>query len=428
MSDSKKIKDNPTCTEMLDNVKGFEALSKVVSFFDRLGIRNDKISEAFKKFPDLCQKTEELVNIPDRFNEYFSKSGWIAYESLNFELMKNAVLLADEGKIDEADNFLVEHYDEDTLKWGLTFMKAVEEYRPRYDLAEKAKEDYIAGRYHACVPVVLMIIDGIVSDIEHKGFFAKGIDLTAWDSIAAHSSGLQEINKIFNKSRKKTHTDTITVPYRHGILHGRDLGYANKVVAAKTWATLFALKDWALAIKHGKKEPEEKKPVPSLIETLKSYAEIQKQKAILNAWKPRNLYPDKDFPVNGRLDDFAENTPERNLVKFLDYWKSNNYGKMASLMKIYDNSPQSKRAGYVRFHFEGKELESYKLLEIRDEASAITEITVEVKLNFQDNILTKKFDIRLFHEGRGGEPALREDLDGKWLIIEVSLMPIFSMI
>ena len=62
-------------------------------------------------------------------------------------------------------------------------MKGVEDYRPRYDLAEKAKEDYLAGRYHACVPVVLTIIDGIVNDIEQKGFFAQGVDLTAWDSI-----------------------------------------------------------------------------------------------------------------------------------------------------------------------------------------------------------------------------------------------------
>ncbi|MCK4528407.1 hypothetical protein KAW18_13625, partial [candidate division WOR-3 bacterium] len=102
MSDNKKIKDTPTCAELLNNTKGVEALSKAVSFFEKIGIKNDKISEAFKKAPDLCQKTEELVNMPDRFNEHFSKSGWVAYESLNVELMKEAVCLADEGKFDEA--------------------------------------------------------------------------------------------------------------------------------------------------------------------------------------------------------------------------------------------------------------------------------------------------------------------------------------
>ncbi len=428
MSDFKKIKDNPTCAELLNNTKGFEALSKVVSFFEKIGIKNEKISEAFRKFPDLYQKTEELVNMPDRFNEHFSKSGWVAYESLNFELMKEAVYLADEGKFEEANNLLVEHYNEETLNWGLTFMKGVEEYRPRYDLAEKAKEDYLAGRYHACVPVVLTIIDGIVNDIEQKGFFAQGVDLTAWDSIAAHSSGLQELSKLFNSARKKTNTETITVPYRHGILHGRDLGYANKVVAAKTWATLFTIKDWAMALKQGKKVPKEKEPEPSLLEVLKPYAKTQEQKKKLEAWRPRDLKPDKDFTVYGRPEEFGTHTPERELAQFFQYWSTNNYGKMAGLMKTFGDYPLSKRAGEVRLNFQGKSLEGYKLLEIKDEAAAITEITVEVTLNHRDKILTENFSVRMIHEDSEGNPALREEPDGNWRIIEHSFMPIYRMI
>ena len=428
MSDNKKIKDNPTCAELLKNTKGFEALSKVASFFDKIGIKNEKISEAFKKFPDLSQKAEELVTMPDRFNEHFSKSGWVAYESLNFELMTEAVYLADEGKFDEANNLLVEHYNEETLKWGLTFMKGVEEYRPRYDLAEKAKEDYLAGRYHACVPVVLTIIDGIVNDIEQKGFFAQGVDLTAWDSIAAHSSGLQELSKLFNSARKKTNTETITIPYRHGILHGRDLGYANKVVAAKTWAALFTIRDWAMALKQGKKIQKKKEPEPSFLEVLKSYAKTQEQKKKLEAWRPRNLEPDKDFPAYGRPEEFESHTPERELAYFFQYWSTNNYGKMAGLMKTFGDYPLSKRAGEVRLNFQGKSLEGYKLLEIKDEAAAITEIIVEVTLHHRDKILTEKFSVRMIHEDSEGNPALREELDGNWRIIEHSFMPIYRMI
>ncbi|MFZ2070322.1 MAG: hypothetical protein WAV32_01700 [Halobacteriota archaeon] len=428
MSDNKKIKDNPTCAELLNNTKNFKALSKVVSFFEKIGIKNEKISEAVKKFPDLYQKIEELVNMPDRFNEHFSKSGWVAYESLNFEIMKEAVSLADEGKFDEANNLLVEHYNEETLKWGLTFMKGVEEYRPRYDLAEKAKEDYLAGRYHACVPVVLTIIDGIVNDIEQKGFFAKGVDLTAWDSIAAHSSGLQELSKLFNRSRKKTNTETITVPYRHGILHGRDLGYANKVVAAKTWATLFTIRDWAMAVKQGKKVPKEKEPGPSLLEVLKSYAKTQEQKKKLEAWRPRKLELDKDFPVYGMPEEFGTHTPERELSQFFQYWSANNYGKMANLMKTFVDSPLSKRASEVRRNFQGKSLEGYKFLEIKDKAATITEITVEATLTHRGKTLTEKFNVRMTHEDSEGNPKLRDEPDGTWRIIEHSFMPIYRMI
>ena len=428
MSDNKKIKDNPTCAELLKNTKGFEALSKVASFFEKIGIKNEKISEAFKKFPDLSQKAEELVNMPDRFNEHFSKSGWVAYESLNFELMKEAVYLAGEGKFDEANNLLVEHYNEETLKWGLTFMKGVEEYRPRYDLAEKAKEDYLAGRYHACVPVILTIIDGIVNDIEQKGFFAQGVDLIAWDSIAAHSSGLQELSKLFNRASNNTNTETITVPYRYGILHGRDLGYANKVVAAKTWAALFTIRDWAMALKQGKKVPKEEEQEPSFLEVLKSYAKTQEQKRKLEAWKPRDLKSDKDFPAYGIPKEFGSRTPERELAQFFQYWSTNNYGKMAGLIKTFGDYLLSKRAGEVRLNFQGKSLEGYKFLEIKDEAAAITEITVEVTLNHRDKILTEKFGVRMIHEDSEGNSALREEPDGNWRIIEHSFMPIYRMI
>lgn len=428
MSDKDKIKDNPTCAELIKNVQGMDALSKIVAFFEKLGIKNTKISEAFKQVPDLVSKTQKLVNMPDRFNEHFSKIGWVAYESLNFELMSKAVNLADEAKFEEANELIVEHYNEDTLKWGLTFMKAVEEYLPRYDLAQKAKEDYLAGRYHACVPVVLTIIDGVVNDIEQKGFFAQGVDLTAWDSIAAHSTGLQELSKLLNTSRKKTTTETITVPYRHGILHGRDLGFDNKIVAVKTWAALFAIRDWALAIKHGKKHPKEKESEPSLIEVLKSFAKTQEQKRKLEAWKPRVITPVKDFPEAGLPEDYENNSPEHTLSLFLDYWTKTNYGKMASLIKTFGDVPLSKRAGKIRENFKGKILTGFKFLKINDLAAAMTEISLVLNIQYEEKEIAKEISVKIINEDQDDNPVIRGELGGNWLIIEHSLIPIYSVI
>ena len=88
----------------------------------------------------------------------------------------------------------------------------------------------------------------MVSELHEKrrGFFAEEVDLQAWDSIAAYSKGLNVLVSIFQKGRKTTRIKPIFLPYRHGIIHGMDLGYDNKVVAAKTWAALFATRDWAL--------------------------------------------------------------------------------------------------------------------------------------------------------------------------------------
>lgn len=426
--DKKKIKDNPTSAELLQTVEGMKHLSKIVSFLEKLGIKNAKLSKAFEQVPDLVQKTNDLIHLPDRFNDHFSKVGWVAHESMNMELMKEAVKLADADRFAEAEHLLTEHYDEETLHWGLTFMKGLEEYRPREELAQKAKEDYLAGRYHACIPVVLTIIDGIVNDIEQKGFFAQGVDLTAWDSIAAHSSGLQELANLFNESRKKTTTEKITIPYRHGILHGRDLGYANEIVAAKTWAALFAIKDWALAIKQGGKHPKEKEPEPGLMEIRKSYAKVQEEKSKIEAWKPRMLTVGKDCPETGVPEVYEAESPERTLALFMQYWMKNNYGGMAQLIKTFGDIPGSGHAGDVRENFQDKLIKDFRFLNIADKAPAATEITVEVDISYNNRPIKKEIQVRLLHEDEAGNPIIGDEPKGKWLILDHSFNSIISLI
>ncbi len=119
-----------------------------------------------------------------------------------------------------------------------------------------------------------MMIDGIVNDLKQKGFFTSGVDISAWNSIAAHDSGLNSIKQIFDKTRKRTTEQKITIPYRHGILHGRDLGYANKYVAAKVWGTLYAIRDWVIA--NNKKEPAalEAKPIKPQKEEIQELLDV----------------------------------------------------------------------------------------------------------------------------------------------------------
>ena len=77
-----------------------------------------------------------------------------------------------------------------------------------------------------------------------KGFFAEGTDVTAWDCLVGCSDGLTKMKGIFNKGRNKTNHEEIRVPYRNGILHGRDLNYGNEYVSCKCVALMFALADW----------------------------------------------------------------------------------------------------------------------------------------------------------------------------------------
>src|SRR5688572_4580756 len=103
------------------------------------------------------------------------------YERMNFEVAKAAVEKAEAGDREGAEADLVAHYEGDTVRFGLMAMHSVEAFRPRMALARKALEDYEAGRYHASVPVVLALLDGMVNEIHQKvhgvrrGISAEGV-------------------------------------------------------------------------------------------------------------------------------------------------------------------------------------------------------------------------------------------------------------
>jgi hypothetical protein len=191
--------------------------------------------------------------------------------------MEQAIEKAASSNIDEAEQDLIDYYS-DKIEVFITLMKAIKAFRSRITLARKAKEDYEAQRYYACVPVILMLLDGLISELSknHRGFFAEQSDLEAWDSISAHSKGLGLLSKTLGVTRTKTNTEPVTIPYRHGILHGHDLNYDSKIVATKAWAALFSVRDLAVKIETGQKNaplPIEKKPEPSFLEALKQLRE-----------------------------------------------------------------------------------------------------------------------------------------------------------
>lgn len=186
----------------------------------------------------LDENLKELSKLPDQFNEIYSSKGWIAHESLFVNIMKKCIALGVEG-----EKILINYYESklDQLINQISYKPIFEE---RATLLRLAKEDYIAGRYHSSIPIVLMLVDGIVNDVKNTGLFADSTDLDVWDSISGHYTGVQTLVSILKRNRKKTNNEPIDLPYRNGILHGRDLNYANRNIAIKSFAVLFYVYDW----------------------------------------------------------------------------------------------------------------------------------------------------------------------------------------
>jgi len=423
MSKDSKIADNPTAKEIIEQINAFdsfEALYRVIPFSKKLF---PKLNSVFSDFSKL-KKQASILLIPDQFNELFSQCGWIAYESMNFDVMKSAIDLHESEGLQRAEEYLADSYNEETLKWGILRFNGNSDFRRRIRLAELAQEDYLSGRYHGCVPLLLSLLDGLVNDVsKHVGFFAENIDLTAWDCIAAHETGLQALASILTKRRNKTNEDLISIPFRNGILHGRELAFDNKIVAAKCWAALFAARDWAGALDDGKNEPKPKEEV-SWKQIFTQMSETSLIKKAIEEWQPRTTEDVLYLPFEGDITDLPENTPERAVGAFLDHWRNKRFGPIADALLYFTGTPKGKKAGLARQDFGKHVPTSFKILSVDDQAAAVTHVITELYFKVNSQTISKEVSVRAIYQDLENNPSVRSMPDGHWRIVQNSFTDI----
>lgn len=404
-----KISDNPTPKKIKIQVKGLKTIYKIYKFLPFKKKLFPSLEEAFNEFNQV-EKEIYILDLPDEFNNLFAKNGWIAYDSLNPKILEKAISLYKEKGLTFSENYLSDIYDDKLLKDGIFRLSRNIHFKKRIRLIELLKKDYLEERYHACIPLLLSLIDGLVNDIsKHVGFFAENVDLTAWDCISGHESGLPLLSEILRKSRKKTNDELIYIPYRNGILHGKELSFDNKIVAAKCWAILFAVFDWCDSLDNEKIESES-------ISWKKLYEDIKKNNhtnKLLNDWEPR-----KDIDV---VDLIEKNTPENTVYEFLNNWTNKRYGLLSERLIDFSNLPSKKKAGIVRNEF-GKFIpSSFKLNNATDEAFSVTHIKVDLFFTLDKKNIKKELTIRVIYEDINGNPLSRSDEKGYWKIVKNSL-------
>lgn len=427
-----QIKDIQSIKKILDDHKSFLLLKKSMFFlrpiFRLIRVDVSKIDDAFEKLKEMEPQLIKLATIPDKFNDTFAKHGWIMYEMMDLEVAEKAILLAENDSLESAEQELTDYYTPERVKWKLLTMFGVKAFWPRMDLANKALTDYTEERYHACVPVVLALLDGMVNEIHGKqkglrrGFSSDEADLEAWDSIAAHSKGLNELKRIFNTGRYSTVADQITIPYRNGILHGMDLGYDNKIVAAKAWAALFAAREWAMKAEHGLLVAQPEEPKKSWKELFTVIAELNQVKKFQEDWTPAERILDKDNFISDN-NEFVVGTPEHTLAEFLLFWKKCNYGKMGNYLSQYVNGNEWKTfPAKLRGIYCEKAFSDFTIGKIVETAPSITMICGVMNCCEKDIPTSKRKTIRLIAETTAGDMALRITSETVWRIMDMNII------
>lgn len=394
------------------DLKGMVLLAKVLRFarpvLSVLGWKMEK-----KTLDDVVNIGEHLLSLAEKFNPTFASRGWIASNAINTEAAKAALDAAGQGQWEKADTILAEAYSPIMVRVHLRQMAGLRCFKSRHALAMLAVDDYEAERYHACVPVALALLDGMGQELTGANFFRNTTRIKPNESFLEIGPGVAELLKTMSRSRQGTTTAPIAIPYRHGILHGTDLGYNNRIVAAKAWAALLAVGHYASD--YLTPPPE---PAPSLMDTLRRSAETQKRIAELEAaqqkWKPRS--PEEVRAVVG--GDFSTaGTPEFAAATIFRAWQSNKFGIIAEHSTDAKKLGVSKLAGQLRRNL-GRAPDTVRIVGIEDSGSAAAEVVVRLSWAGSE---ADEISLRMAYH-KDDEIAPRTIDGGKWLL--VSLWPL----
>ena len=387
-----------------------------------------------KRLKEVEKQLDEILIQTDKFNSRFSDSGWCAYDSMSMDLIKKCNAKFEESGLESAEKMLIDYYKSDVKEITHWIKNSSKEFSDRYNLLQAFFENHFE-MYYSSVPLGLIIIDGAVNDFtKSKGFFAEETNIDAWDCLVGCSDGLEKLKKVFNKSRRKTNPESIYIPYRNGILHGRDLNYANEYVSCKVLALMFAVADW-MKMKNSEEYRKEKyyKAInpPPISETLKQINinnEIQHE---IEAWKKRIVCIGKDVPNCGNVEEYTEYPYIMIVVNMINAWKAKNYGELSKYLKemFAVNLSEGKRAGECRELFGNKKLISFELIEIEERGCSSSKVVVKVRWEEKEKLKESELVFGCIYKGCEGqsEVAVPWRGNGEWVIVPWNIQGLYSL-
>jgi len=379
--------------------------------------------EKRKQLKELEKQIDNMIAQTTAFNDRFSSYGWCAYDSMRVDLMESANTAFEEGGIEAAEQVLINYYKTDVSKSIQWIKNSSEAFTERESLIQNFFEDHFAGRYYASVPLGLIIVDGAVNDFtKSKGFFAERTEVNAWDCLVGCNDGLTKLKGIFNQNRTKTNTEMITLPYRNGILHGRDLNYANEYVSCKCVALMFAVADW-MRMKNSedtrKAEYEKSVNPPPIRESLARIKENKQIREEISLWKKQTVIVGEDIPINGLPEDYIEYPYILEVVEMLWAWKNKNYGKLSIyLQKMFSgNLSDGKRAGECRKLFEHRILDTFEIIEVEEQACVLSKVIVKVFWTDDNHKREALLTFGCAYEGKTELVGVPWRNNGKWILM-----------
>ncbi|WP_328493490.1 hypothetical protein OHS59_12560 [Streptomyces sp. NBC_00414] len=326
------------------------------------------------------QQMEELAALVEAFYNLLSDKHWIFHDRLSLTAVETILAEAAQDA-DRAETMLIDHYrDSEQMTAMLLSLRKLPAMRRRLPLVEKAREDYTAGRYYACVHVLLSVMDGFVNEFEtvRRGLHARqSEEVHAWDSVVGHHRGLAHAHKTFLKGRTATQEEPVYELYRNGIVHGSILNYDNVIVATKAWNRLFAVTDWAFA-RHKEQQHEAAPPLTwkALAAKAKDFVGFAVEQGKINRineqWTPREHLPGSDA--------FNNHPARQGSERLLTWWVQRNYGAISDLITQDAHAKHGKAVrSVIRRAYERYPLTAFDILAVEHDMAAACTVTARLQ-------------------------------------------------
>jgi hypothetical protein len=367
--------------------------------------------ELEKQFADVERMKEDRLVFAKRFGS----RGWTIYDRLSVELVSEVVAAADD---ETAEQTLVAYHLGTELQF-LGYRFNISRFEAWKEIYERAVERAQAEDFLSAVPLVLIIIDGICTTKTGKHPFSGGADAPVFDTETSGLGGLAEGLAIFGATRRKLDTDPIESPYRHGILHGLNPSFGNAMVAAKAFNLLQAMVDY-----FERREDEEVRIAkaakdqrqPSWSEITATMAVTRDTKRRIDDWKPRPS-SGQVISSSGRPHGLAADSPEATAAAYLDAIIARNFGAIARLTIDYPLRPIGYRAGRHRDELGDLSVTVWRIIGVRDEAPAISEVDVALEGTHCDREWAGMQTMRLIFGDEKFEARVRGAPDGSWAVL-----------
>lgn len=406
-----RIQDNPTLRELSNGLTIARVVRSLTGLLKALGISHKRVAEMHLAAEEVVNQAD-LLTLPDRFNDAFSDKGWIATSSFSCDMMSRALDLHHAGEEKKAEATILSWFQRDKIDlFAINRAKRFNRALNRWHQLREALDLTFEERYWSATPLILIACDGFASDVLGISPFARDADLTVFDSIAGHPTSLPFLIEKVVARVMKSSDDELILPLRHGIIHGRSLGYANRTVCMKAWLLMIALVDWAYD-----KEPEQQRRIErqsreglttkDLVEQMRK---IQSDRRQLDSFEPQEIH--------GPLaSDSSIDSPEFAIDDFLTCWKKSNFGRMAERTLNLSQIPTSKLAGELRHDYvEHAKLIEFEVRVVRHSAVALAEAFVFMRGETIRGDVEGEFRVVASRITEDGSPAMPEDI-GKWVV------------